>query len=274
MEGIKLNLPTDYFSCEPLPDEHEGHRERIRSRILSRGLDSLKPIEVLEFLIYSVLPRQDVTELAEALLEKFETLAGVLDAPEDELLSVEGMSGNIIEWFRLVQQGVKLYSNMNLTELPDMFILQDVLSYCENLGAARTGKCIQLCISSEMKLLARSAMVSMTGWARPYSIMNMMEDILNHSCHSVLLVLFPEKLPARPRAYDMQHIREYTFALNAVGICLLDFIYLAKDGICSLRRMGLLKEETPAAAKLMEINGKYMDSLEEYFRAKTEEETI
>ena len=53
---------------------HDGRRERLRYRIMERGTDELKPHEVLEFLLYYAVPRQDVNDLAHALLEYFGSL--------------------------------------------------------------------------------------------------------------------------------------------------------------------------------------------------------
>ena len=89
---------TDLF------DLHDGHRQRLRGRIMRGGLEDLAPHELVEFLLYYVIPRQDVNDLAHRLLERFGSLQGLLGAGEEEMLAVEGMNECIARWFCLIQQ--------------------------------------------------------------------------------------------------------------------------------------------------------------------------
>ena len=59
---------------------HDGHRERLKERFRTEGLDGFTEVQVLELLLFYSVPRKDTNEIAHALLEKFGTLAQVLDA--------------------------------------------------------------------------------------------------------------------------------------------------------------------------------------------------
>ena len=49
---------------------HEGHRQRMRTRVEQYGLESLAPHEVLEYLLYITNARRDTNGIAHALLER------------------------------------------------------------------------------------------------------------------------------------------------------------------------------------------------------------
>ena len=70
---------------------HDGHRERLKERFRSEGLDGFTEVQVLELLLFYSVPRKDTNEIAHALLEKFGTLAQVLDANPADLEKVPGM---------------------------------------------------------------------------------------------------------------------------------------------------------------------------------------
>lgn len=42
-----------------MANEHSGHRDRLRERYLSEGLDGFPPHNVLELLLFYSVPRQD-----------------------------------------------------------------------------------------------------------------------------------------------------------------------------------------------------------------------
>ncbi|GBQ91621.1 JAB domain-containing protein [Asaia krungthepensis] len=63
----------------------QGHRMRMRHRVLSNGAEGLADYEVLEMLLYYSIPRRDTKPLAKALLHRFGSLAAVFAAPGPEL---------------------------------------------------------------------------------------------------------------------------------------------------------------------------------------------
>ena len=69
---------------------HDGHRQRLKREFLARP-DSFPDHKLLELLLFYSNPRSDTNPLAHELLERFGSLAGVLDAPVDELCKVKGM---------------------------------------------------------------------------------------------------------------------------------------------------------------------------------------
>ena len=73
---------------------HDGHRQRLKERFRSEGLDNFNDIQVLELLLFYAVPRQDTNPIAHALLERFGTLAQVLEAPVSELEKVKGVGHN------------------------------------------------------------------------------------------------------------------------------------------------------------------------------------
>ena len=70
---------------------HEGHRERMRRQMKTSGMDSLSDVQVLEVALYYAIARRDTNEIAHALLRRFGSLSGVLEAPRAELLKIDGV---------------------------------------------------------------------------------------------------------------------------------------------------------------------------------------
>ena len=89
-----------------MPDKpkhrHTGHRERMKAEFLARGLEGWPDHRVLERLLFYTIPQGDVNDLAHELVERFGSLAGVLDASVEELKKVKGVGDHTAVFLRML----------------------------------------------------------------------------------------------------------------------------------------------------------------------------
>ena len=88
---------------------HDGHRQRIKHRFRSDGLDNFDEIHVLELLLCYCVPRRDTNQLAHDLLKRFGSLSLVLEAPREELEKVPGVGENISTFLSLTTAVCRYY---------------------------------------------------------------------------------------------------------------------------------------------------------------------
>ena len=81
---------------------HTGHRERMNAEFLARGLEGWPDHRVLELLLFYTIPQGDVNDLAHELVERFGSLAGVLDASVEELKKVKGVGDHTAVFLRML----------------------------------------------------------------------------------------------------------------------------------------------------------------------------
>ncbi len=70
---------------------YHGHRDRLRARYREQGDQALADYEILELILFRLIPRRDTKPIAKALLSRFGTLAGVFGAPLNLLQEVKGV---------------------------------------------------------------------------------------------------------------------------------------------------------------------------------------
>ena len=87
---------------DKLKHRHTGHRERMKAEFLARGLEGWPDHRVLELLLFYTIPQGDVNDLAHELVERFGSLAGVLDASVEELKKVKGVGDHTAVFLRML----------------------------------------------------------------------------------------------------------------------------------------------------------------------------
>ncbi len=70
---------------------HDGHRSRMRSKLLCHGRRIFDTYELLEMLLYYTVPYKDTNPIAKRLLAAFGDLEGVFSASKEELVAVSGV---------------------------------------------------------------------------------------------------------------------------------------------------------------------------------------
>ncbi len=115
----------------PPKEDHSGHRNRKRTALLTSGVSKMTDVDILEMLLYYAVPRTDTRPTAEALLKRFGTLEGVVNADTSELVKYSGLKTNAEILFTLLKE---LNSRANKPDvLPDLLSPEKTKQYLINL---------------------------------------------------------------------------------------------------------------------------------------------
>lgn len=77
---------------------HAGHRERMREKLVRHGDRIFATYELLEMLLYYVLPQGDTNPTAKRLLRAFGSIDGVFRASREQLMKVEGVGARVADF--------------------------------------------------------------------------------------------------------------------------------------------------------------------------------
>lgn len=89
---------------------HEKHRERVKKRFLSSGLDDFEPHNVLELLLFYAIPQKDTNEIAHLLINRFGSVDKVFDASVDELKEINGIGDHAATLIKLIPALARRYA--------------------------------------------------------------------------------------------------------------------------------------------------------------------
>ena len=104
-----------------------GHRARLRARLEQEPL-SVADYEVLELLLGLAIVRKDTKLLAHALLDRFKTIRGVLDARPDELRQIHGFGPSLMSLWKLIREILARYAAAEVGVRKELSSPQDVVA--------------------------------------------------------------------------------------------------------------------------------------------------
>ncbi len=222
---------------------HEGHRQRLRDRFRKEGLTHFQEHEVLELFLFYCLPRRDTNELGHALIERFGSLANVLQTPPEELAKLPGMGENAATFLTLIAQ-LERYYMMHKNDDRILANLEDCGRYLEGCFRNRRNETVMLlCLDAKCKLISCTEVGEGSVNSAAVPIRRVVELALGVNATSVVLAHNHPSGLALPSGEDIQTTKRVALALDAVEISLVDHIIVADDDYVSLRQSGLYNPE-------------------------------
>lgn len=126
----------------------------MRERFLKNGLEGFSEHEILEFLLFYSVPRQNTNATAHKLLEHFKTLDRVLDADFDELCKIDGISNNSATLIKLLPHLFRAYTISKTNNDVTYDGVDKIGEYLLKLYEGITRECVYLLLfNPKMKLI-------------------------------------------------------------------------------------------------------------------------
>ena len=224
-----------------MPDTsiHKGHRDRLKKRFLEEGLDNFTDIQVLELLLFYVIPRRDTNPIAHALLNRFGSLTQVLEADVEELKKVEGIGQEAAIFLSLIPASGRYYM---VDKAMQCKVLRTIDQCGEYLLPYFFGRKVEtvflLCLDAKCKVLCCKIVGEGSVNSAGISIRKIVETALGSNATSVVLAHNHPSGIAVPSVEDVQTTHRIAAALRAVEVHLADHIVVADDDYVSMVMSG------------------------------------
>lgn len=222
---------------------HEGHRERLRQRFQTEGLDSFNEIQMLELLLFYAIPRKDTNLIAHGLLDHFGSVAQVLDASVEELREVPGVGENAAVFLSLIAQSYRYYLVNKAKHACALRSIEECGSYlCSFFQGRRNEMVYLLCLDAKCGVLGCKMIAEGSVNSASVPIRKVVETALTTNATAVILAHNHPSGVALPSDEDAQTTFMIAEALSMVGIQLIDHIVVADNDYVSVRQSGKYDE--------------------------------
>jgi len=222
---------------------YHGHRQRLRARFLKSGLDGFADYQVIELLLTLAIPRSDVKQPAKALIARFGTLRGILDAPIEELSAVSGIGSVTPVALQIIKAAATLYLQQSgevLDSLADPARLSEF--WRMRIGGLQIEVFEVAYLDSGYRLLRDGVETLEEGTVDRAAVYprRVIEAALRRGAYGIVLAHNHPNGSLVPSDHDKALTRAIVLAGDTVGVRVIDHLIVAAAGTFSFKKAGLI----------------------------------
>ncbi len=221
--------------------ENAGHRQRLRSRFLASGGESMPDYELLEMVLFAAIPRGDVKPLAKRLLKRFGSFADTIAAPHDVLREVQGVGEAAVASLKLVEAAAQRLGQETVMDRPVLSSWDRLIAYCRmRLGRAEREHFRVLFLNRKNILIADEEQQRGTIDHTPVYPREVVKRALQLGASAIIMLHNHPSGDPEPSKGDIDMTREIRETAERLGIMLHDHVIVSKTSHRSFKSMGLL----------------------------------
>jgi DNA repair protein RadC len=222
-------------------DYNQGHRRRLKQKFMNSGIETLHEYEALELLLTYVIRQQDVKPRAKALLEKFDSVKGILDAEIDDLKKIEGIGESSAVFFKLVKETASLYLKQKAKEKKQITCTTELLNFCKTvMGGKKDEEFCVIYLDVQNQIIEfETVQKGVVNQAVVYP-RQVLENALKKKASAIILAHNHPSGHVRPSDADIRLTKTIQETAKVLDILVHDHIIIGENRFFSFREEGLM----------------------------------
>jgi DNA repair protein RadC len=214
-----------------MPDNpHKKHRERMRKRYRSEGLDGFHDHEVLVLLLYYCYAQCDTNPHAHRMLKEFGSLHNLFETDVESLMKTLNCSENIAVLLNFIPALANRYFRSKWEHNVKIQDAKTAGNYAIDLFVGETvEKFYVLCLDKKCRLINTVLISEGTPDETSVYLRKIMEAALKNNATAVILVHNHPGGTFAPSRADITATREVINSLDTINITVPDHIIVAGD---------------------------------------------
>jgi len=218
-----------------------GHRKRLRSKFLEKGLSGFHDYEVIELLLTLSTPRKDCKQPAKDALKRFKTFQGVLEASVRELHEVPGIGTANVFGLKLIKEVTERYLEKKLIHKDPIHHSKDLFDYLYLSMGDKQRECFKVIfLDAKNRIITTETLFSGTLTSSSVYPREVIRAALDH--HAAALI-FAHNHPSGdpiPSMEDISLTRQLVFAGRMMDIKIHEHLIIGDRTYFSLADEGYI----------------------------------
>ncbi len=214
------------------PGVHDGHRLRMKERLVNDGLSGFSGHEALEMLMYYAIPYKNTNDLGHAIEDTFGSLVNALDAPYGDLVKVPGLTPHMATLVYLVGEMCRRYQQEQYTLGTQLY---DTAQICRHVAPYFTGQreesVVLVAMDNKRKVLNTTRVFRGSVNAAEMNVRLAVRQLLQDNATQVVLAHNHPNGFAIPSRADVETTAHFVKVLADLDIRLIDHI-IVSEGDC------------------------------------------
>ena len=229
---------------------HAGHRERLRDRARSAGLQHLPDYELLELFLFRSQPQGDVKPIAKALLARFGSLAAVLAASVEDLMTVraedsrgrlKGVGAETALDLAALHEVARRVVKEEASKRPVISSWSALLAYVRvALQHEPREQFRVLYLDNRNQLILDEVQNRGTVDHAPVYPREVVRRALELSAKAMIIVHNHPSGDPTPSRADIEMTRQVIEAARALDLSVHDHLVVGREGVASFKQLGLM----------------------------------
>lgn len=220
---------------------HDGHRDRLREKILAVGIKGLQQHEVLEYLLFAFIPRKDTNAIAHELINTFGSFSSVLTTDVDRLVTVKGMTRNAAVFLNTLPSILQVYTDDSDKERQNLSGRGIAREFMKNqVFGQGLEHVVVVALDARDNFIRMERMSSGTGAEVLLPIRDIMDFALRTSACSILIAHNHPSGDIKPSSQDLKLTMELGQLLARINVVLQDHFIFSDKKYYSFEENGFL----------------------------------
>ena len=222
------------------PETSQGHRARLRRRLLDAGPEGFHDYELVEYLLTLTIPRVDTKPLAKKLIHEFGGIGPLLSASADTLRR-EGLTDATIAALKIAQATALRLLETRVEEQPVLSSWDALDDYLQAAMAhSRIEEVRVLFLNAKNMLLANEAMWRGSVDEASVHVREVIARAIALGATAIIIVHNHPSGDPTPSTQDIRLTRDLVDAGRHMKVTVHDHVIVGAQGRTSMRSMGLI----------------------------------
>ena len=215
-----MSIKTEFTSLgDAKTHKGTGHRQRLREKFLSSGLNGFHDYEVIELLLSIGTPRKDCKDTAKEVLKRYQTLPEVFEAPDEELCEINGVGPKNIFGLKIVKAVADRYLENRLMESDPISNSKNLFDYLYGSMRDKTREYFKgVFLDAKNRVIAVETLFTGTLTASSVYPREVVAAALRHHAAAVIFAHNHPSGDPKPSPEDIAVTRHLLFACRIMGI--------------------------------------------------------
>ena len=221
------------------PHKGAGHRQRLREKFLTSGLDGFLDYEVIELLLTLGTPRKDCKDAAKALLKRFKTFQGVLEASPEELGRVDGIGPKNLIGIKLINAVAERYLAKKLEKGDPLNNSRELFDYLyHSMRDKQRERFKVIFLDAKNKAITTETLFKGTLTASSVYPREVIRAAIHHQAAALIFAHNHPSGDPQPSAEDKSITRQLIFACRVMGITVHEHLVIGNNRYFSFADQG------------------------------------